>query len=228
MRGLTWGFSKFWLVWGFCGHHAELRIRVFSRLWQPASFSFVSPFNPVLSVKCRSNCRSQCRLNEGVENALAARLSGVSPKPPSSAPDAPAVSVLSVGSRSPSPTKARTGSQAPEGGLGDAGPQVHQQRVAQAQQHRQVGGDPLPRRPRHRRDGAHLPHRRRQDQEGRREGARRADLQARARRRGRRLFDDGARVHGAVPALQGGVRHDRALHGEELPGRATLGTRAPR
>ena len=166
MRGLTWGFSKFWLVWGFCRHHAELRIRVFSRLRQPAPFSSASPPNPVLSVRCRSDCRSQCRLNEGVENAPAARLPGVSPKPP--------------------------------------------------------------RRPRHRRDGAHLPHRRRQDQEGRREGARRADLQARVRRRCRRLFDDGARVHGAVPALQGGVRHDRALHGEELPGRATLGTRAPR
>ena len=137
MRGLTCGFSKFWLVWGFCRHRAELRIRVFSRLWQPASFSFVSPFNPVLPVKCRSNCRSQCRLNEGVENALAARLSGVSPKPPSSAPDAPPVSVFPVGSRSPSPTKARTESQAPEGGPGDAEPQVHRQRVAQAQQHRQ-------------------------------------------------------------------------------------------
>lgn len=211
MRGLTWGFSKFWLVWGFCGHHAELRSRVFSRLWQPASFSFVSPFNPVLSVKCRSNCRSQCRLNEGVENALASRLSGVSPKPSLSASDAPPVSVLSVGSRSPSPAKARTGSRAPGGGPGDAGPQVHRQRVAQAQQHRQAGGGSPPRRPRHRRDGA-----------------RRADLQARIRRRGRWLFDDGARVHGAVPALQGGVRHDRALHGEELPGRATWGTRASR
>lgn len=181
-----------------------------------------------MSVRCRSDCRSQCRLNEGVENAPAARLSGVPPKPPSSAPDAPPASVLPVGSRSPSPAKARTGSQAPGGGPEDAGPQVHRQRVAQAQQHRQAGGDPPPRRPRHRRDGAHLPHRRRQDQEGRREGARRADLRARVRRRGRRLFDDGARVHGAVPALQGGVRHDRALHGEELPGRATRGTRAPR
>ena len=77
MRGLTWGFSKFWLAWGFCRHHAELRIRVFSRLWQPAPFSSASPPNSVLSVRCRSDCRSQCRLNEGVENAPAARLSGV-------------------------------------------------------------------------------------------------------------------------------------------------------
>ena len=90
------------------------------------------------------------------------------------------------------------------------------------------GSPKPPRRPRHRRDGAHLPHRRRQDQEGRREGARRADLQARVRRRGRRLFDDGARVHGAVPALQGGVRHDRALHGEELPGRGQADLPGPR
>ena len=81
MRGLTWGFSKFWLVWGFCRHHAELRIRVFSRLRQPAPFSSASPPNPVLSVRCRSDCRSQCRLNEGVENAPAARLSGVPRSP---------------------------------------------------------------------------------------------------------------------------------------------------
>ena len=46
MRRLTWCFSKLWLIWEFCRHNAELRIRVVSRLWQPASFSFVSPFNP--------------------------------------------------------------------------------------------------------------------------------------------------------------------------------------
>lgn len=141
---MTWGFSKFWLVCGFCRHHAELRMRVFSRPWQLAPFSLVSSLNPVLSVKCRSNCRSQCRSNEGVGNALAARLSGVSPKPPPSASDAPPASVLPAGLRSPSPAKARTGSQAPEGGLGDAEPQVHQQRAAQAQRHRQVGGWPPP------------------------------------------------------------------------------------
>lgn len=228
MRGLTWGFSKFWLVWGFCRHHAELRIRVFSRLRRPASFSSASPSSPVLSVKCRSDCRSQCRLNEGVENAPAARLSGVSPKPPLERPGRAArfrfagrVS-FAVPDKTPDrkpgpgrrPRRCRASGTPAEG--------------CEAQQHRQAGGGPPPRRPRHRRDGAHLPHRRRQDQEGRREGARRADLQARVRRRGRRLFDDGARVHGAVPALQGGVRHDRALHGEELPGRATWGTRAPR
>ena len=97
------------------------------------------------------------------------------------------------------------------------GPQLHDQIHEETAQHRPVGVQPLPHGPRHRRGGAHLPHDNSEDEEAGGARPRRAHRAARDRGRDIGVGHHGARVHGHVPRLQGQVRHDRALHGEELP-----------
>ena len=104
-------------------------------------------------------------------------------------------------------------------GSGDAGPYLHQPWPEETEKQRPMGGGPLAHRPRDGRGREDVPHGRGQDAPAGGARTRRAHLGARAQGRSRRLLDERARVHGAVPRLQGGLGHHRALDGARLPRR---------